>query len=118
MAKIVISGGDPLILSPRRMAEILRGIETIAHVDIVRIHSRVPLVDPARIDAAMLAALATSKALFVVLHANHPREFAPAGRDACARLVAAGIPLLDEFRSRAAALTDRSHGRRIQDYTT
>lgn len=94
--EIVISGGDPLILSPRRMAEILRGIETIAHVDIVRIHSRVPLVDPARIDAAMLAALATSKALFVVLHANHPREFAPAGRDACARLVAAGIPLLGQ----------------------
>ena len=94
--EVVISGGDPLILSPRRMADILRGIEAIAHVDVVRIHSRVPLVDPARIDDAMVAALATPKALFVVLHANHAREFAPDGRDACARLVAAGIPLLGQ----------------------
>jgi lysine 2,3-aminomutase len=78
------------------MADILRGIEAIAHVDVVRIHSRVPLVDPARIDDAMVAALATPKALFVVLHANHAREFAPDGRDACARLVAAGIPLLGQ----------------------
>jgi lysine 2,3-aminomutase len=94
--EVVISGGDPMILSPRRMADILRGIEAIAHVDVVRIHSRVPLVDPARIDDAMVAALATPKALFVVLHANHAREFAPDGRDACARLVAAGIPLLGQ----------------------
>jgi lysine 2,3-aminomutase len=70
--EVVISGGDPLILSP------------------------LPLVDPARIDDAMVAALATPKALFVVLHANHAREFAPDGRDACARLVAAGIPLLGQ----------------------
>ena len=94
--EVILSGGDPMILSPRRIAAILRGIEDIAHVDLVRIHTRVPLVDPGRIDAEMVAALATSKALFVVLHANHPRELTPAGRDACARLTAAGIPMLSQ----------------------
>jgi lysine 2,3-aminomutase len=94
--EVILSGGDPMILSPRRVAEILRGIESIAHVDLIRIHTRVPLVDPGRIDARMVSALATSKALFIVLHANHPREFTPAGRDACARLTAAGIPMLSQ----------------------
>jgi lysine 2,3-aminomutase len=94
--EVILSGGDPLILSPRRIAAIVQGLGTIPHVEILRIHTRVPLVDPARIDAPMLAALRTPKALFVALHANHPREFAPAGQAACARLVAAGIPLLGQ----------------------
>ena len=50
-----------------RGGDIVRGVEAIAHVDVLRIHTRVPLVDPARIDADILAALETSKALFVVL---------------------------------------------------
>jgi lysine 2,3-aminomutase len=94
--EVILSGGDPMILSPRRIAGILGAIAGIAHVDLVRIHTRVPLVDPDRIDAQMVAALATPKALFVVLHANHPREFTPAGRDACARLTTAGIPMLSQ----------------------
>jgi lysine 2,3-aminomutase len=94
--EVILSGGDPLILSARRIRDIVRGVEAIGHVDILRIHTRVPLVDPARIDADMLAALESAKALFVVLHANHAREFAPAGRAACARLTAAGIPLLGQ----------------------
>lgn len=94
--EVILSGGDPLILSPRRIEEILRGVAAIDHVEILRIHTRVPLVDPARIDARMLEALRTPKALFVALHANHAREFTPAGRAACARLIAAGIPLLGQ----------------------
>ncbi|MBM3522925.1 MAG: lysine-2,3-aminomutase-like protein [Alphaproteobacteria bacterium] len=94
--EVILSGGDPLVLSPRRLRAILAGIEEIDHVDVVRIHTRVPLVDPGRIDAEMIAALATPKASFVVLHANHAREFTPAGREACARIVRAGIPMLSQ----------------------
>lgn len=94
--EVILSGGDPLILSARRLGEIMRGLDAIPHLEIVRIHSRVPLVDPERITAELVAALATAKALFVVLHANHPREFTPAGRAACARLISAGIPMLSQ----------------------
>ncbi|MBL8699904.1 MAG: lysine-2,3-aminomutase-like protein [Alphaproteobacteria bacterium] len=94
--EVILSGGDPLVLSARRIGEIVAAIDTIEHVDVVRLHSRVPLVDPGRIDDAMVAALNTRKALFVVLHANHAREFTPAGRAACARLVGAGIPMLSQ----------------------
>ncbi len=92
----ILSGGDPLVLSPRRLAAILGALDAIGHVEVLRIHTRVPLVDPGRVTAELLAALATRKALFVVLHANHPGEFTEAGRAACARLVAAGIPMLSQ----------------------
>ncbi len=94
--EVVLSGGDPMILSARRLAEIIAALDAIAHVDVIRVHTRVPLVDPARVTTELVAALATSKALFVVLHANHEREFTPAGRDACAQLVRQGIPLLSQ----------------------
>lgn len=94
--EVILSGGDPLILSARRLAEIVGALDAIGHVDVIRIHSRVPLVDPRRIDEALVGALETKKALFVVLHANHPREFTPAGRAACARLIGAGIAMLSQ----------------------
>lgn len=94
--EVILSGGDPLVLSPRRLRAILAGIEAIAHVEVVRLHTRVPLVDPGRIDTEMIEALATPKAMFVVLHANHAREFTPAGRAACARIVRAGIAMLSQ----------------------
>lgn len=92
----ILSGGDPLVLSPRRLAGILGALDAIEHLQVLRIHSRVPLVDPARVTPALVEALSTRKALFVVLHANHPREFTDAGRAACARIVGAGIPMLSQ----------------------
>jgi lysine 2,3-aminomutase len=94
--EVILSGGDPLVLSARRLGEIMRGLDAIPHLEIIRIHSRVPLVDPDRISPETVAALATTKALFIVLHANHPREFTPAGRAACARLIGAGIAMLSQ----------------------
>ncbi len=95
--EVVVTGGDPLVLAPRRLAAIGRGLAAIPHVKVVRFHTRVPVVDPGRVDAALAAALRSSgKAVYVALHANHPREFTPAARDACARLVDAGIPLVSQ----------------------
>src|SRR5690606_4180894 len=95
--EVILTGGDPLVLSPRRLHEIMERLAAIPHVRVVRLHTRVPVVDPARIDAAMLAALAgAGKPVWVALHANHPRELTPAARAACARLVDAGIVMISQ----------------------
>ena len=95
--EVILSGGDPLVLSARRIRTWWRRLAAIAHVKVVRLHTRVPVVEPERIKAALVRALrARGKATFVVLHANHPRELTPAARAACARLIDAGIPMLSQ----------------------
>ncbi len=95
--EVVLTGGDPLVLSPRRLGEVVKRIAAIAHVKIIRVHTRVPVVDPARITPALVRALkARGKASYVVIHANHPRELNAAARAACGRFVDAGIPLLSQ----------------------
>ena len=94
--EVILSGGDPLILSARRLAEILDALRGIDHVRVIRIHTRVPLVDPSRITEEFVGALADAAPLYVAVHANHPREFTTEGRTALARLVEAGIPLISQ----------------------
>ncbi|MCJ9671475.1 MULTISPECIES: lysine-2,3-aminomutase-like protein [unclassified Neorhizobium] len=95
--EVILTGGDPLVLSPRRLAAMMRGLAEISHVKIVRFHTRVPVVEPDRIDATMIAALKESgKVVYIALHANHPREMTEAARTACARLVDAGLPMLSQ----------------------
>jgi len=100
--EVILSGGDPLILSPRRLSAIMDALEAIDHVKVVRLHTRVPAVDPARISEALVAALKRTApngqgmAVYVALHANHPRELTPEARAACARLIDAGIPMLSQ----------------------
>jgi lysine 2,3-aminomutase len=95
--EVILTGGDPLVLSPRRLGRIFEGLGQIGHVKVVRLHTRVPAVDPARISAAMIEALKRSgKAVYVALHANHPRELTPEARAACARLVDAGFPMVSQ----------------------
>jgi lysine 2,3-aminomutase len=86
-----------LILSPRRLRAITNALADIPHVKVVRWHTRVPVVDPDRTTADLVAALkADGKATFLVLHTNHPRELTPEARAACARFVDAGIPMLSQ----------------------
>ncbi len=95
--EVILTGGDPLMLSPRRLYEIMRDLAGIDHVRIIRIHTRVPVADPARISAEMVAALkAEGAAVWVALHANHARELAAPARAACARLIDAGIPMVSQ----------------------
>jgi lysine 2,3-aminomutase len=94
--EVIVTGGDPFLLAPRRLAEIVRSLDAIPHVAVIRFHTRVPIVDPGRVGPALLAALAAEKALYVVLHANHPRELTEGARAAASRLVRAGIPLLSQ----------------------
>lgn len=95
--EVILTGGDPFVMSPRRMEEITRALGTIAHVKIIRWHTRVPVVAPERVTAEAVGALGSSgKTVYVVLHANHPRELTPAARAAIARLVDRGIPVLSQ----------------------
>lgn len=95
--EVILTGGDPLILSPRRLRDVMQALSTIDHVKIVRIHSRVPAVDPARITPELIEALKSGgKTVFVALHANHPRELTPEVRAACTRLVDAGISMVSQ----------------------
>ena len=95
--EVILTGGDPLVLSPRRLAEVMSRLAEIEHVKVVRLHTRAPAVDPGAVTPELVAALkCEGKAVYVALHANHPREMTPAARAACARLVDAGIPMLSQ----------------------
>lgn len=94
--EVILTGGDPFILSPRRLRAAMAALDAIEHVKVVRFHTRVPVVEPERISPEFLSALQSRKAVYVAVHANHPREFGEAARLACARLADAGIPLLGQ----------------------
>ncbi len=95
--EVILTGGDPLVLSPRRLGEIMDALARIDHVKVVRIHTRLPAVAPERITDDLVAALKrANKAVYVALHANHPRELTPQVRDACARLIDAGLPMVSQ----------------------
>ena len=75
----------------------MRTLSTIEHIKIVRIHTRVPAVDPARVTAELVDALnASEKTVYVALHANHPREMTPEVRAACARMIDAGLTMVSQ----------------------
>ncbi len=95
--EVILSGGDPLVLSDRRLGGVMQRLAAIRHVKVVRIHTKMPVVVPERITADLVRSLKVDgKATYVVLHANHARELTPAARAACARLVDAGIPMLSQ----------------------
>src|SRR5216684_2083729 len=95
--EVILSGGDPLMLSPRRLTEVMADLASIDHVKVIRIHTRVPVADPARISAEMIAALRVKgAATWVALHANHAKELADKARAACAAMIDAGIPMVSQ----------------------
>lgn len=95
--EVILTGGDPLVLSPRRLAAIMQGLAGIPHVRIVRFHTRVPVVDPRHVDQALVDAIRSSgKTTYVALHANHPREMTPEARSACTRLIDSGVVMVSQ----------------------
>jgi len=95
--EVIVTGGDPLVLSPRRLGAMMDRLCAIDHVKVIRFHTRVPTVDPGAVTAELIVALRRpTKAVYVALHANHPRELTPAARAACGRIVDAGLPMLGQ----------------------
>ncbi|MBS0966076.1 lysine-2,3-aminomutase-like protein [Acetobacter okinawensis] len=94
--EVILTGGDPLMLSPRRLGEIVAALSAMAHVSTIRVHTRVPVAAPERVTDALLDALETEKAMWMAVHVNHARELAPAARESLRRIVRRGIPLLGQ----------------------
>jgi lysine 2,3-aminomutase len=95
--EVILTGGDPLMLSPRRLTETMAELAAIDHVKIIRIHTRVPVAEPARVSSEMIAALKVGGATtWVALHANHARELTDKARAACADMVDAGLPMVSQ----------------------
>ncbi len=95
--EVILTGGDPLVLSARRLGAMMERLAGIAHVKVIRIHTRVPVADPDRVDVALLQAIkASGKTIYLAVHANHPRELTGAGEAAIRRIGAAGIVLLSQ----------------------
>lgn len=95
--EVILTGGDPLVLSARRLEAVLRRLEAIENVQIIRIHSRVPIADPARIDDTVCSVFKNSgKPVYVIVHVNHAQEITPEVEGALLRLRAAGCTLLSQ----------------------
>jgi lysine 2,3-aminomutase len=95
--EVIVTGGDPLVLSPRRLGALMDALAAIDHVKVVRFHTRIPAVDPEAVTDELIAALRRpGLAVYVALHANHPREMTPATRAACGRIVDAGLPMVSQ----------------------
>jgi lysine 2,3-aminomutase len=93
--EVILTGGDPLSLSARRIGALIERLTAMPHVDLIRLHSRVPVVAPERIDEAMLTAL-DHQQVWIVVHTNHAQELTPEALSALSRLNRAGIPLLSQ----------------------
>jgi lysine 2,3-aminomutase len=94
--EVILTGGDPLLMSSRRVEEIVARLNAIEHVRVIRLHTRIPVVEPSRITADLVAALKGRAAVYVLLHCNHPRELGDDAIAACARIIDAGIPMLSQ----------------------
>lgn len=90
---VLLSGGDPLLLSTRRLDHLLTRLRAIPHVETIRIGTRLPVVCPMRIDDELCAMLRKHHPLFINTHFNHPKELTPEAKRGCEKLVDAGIPV-------------------------
>jgi lysine 2,3-aminomutase len=94
--EVILSGGDPLVLSDRRLGEMASALAAMAHVEVLRLHTRVPVVDPQRVTPELIAALKSRLATYVVIHINHADEITAEVKRALALLADNGIPLLSQ----------------------
>ncbi len=112
---VLISGGDPFLLSDARLDELLTALREIPHVEMIRIGTRIPVCLPMRVTDELAKTLRKHAPLFVVTHFNHPKEITAEAREACERLVDHGVPvenqavLMRRINSEAAIIKELSH---------
>ncbi|MCL2249891.1 MAG: lysine 2,3-aminomutase [Oscillospiraceae bacterium] len=90
---VVLSGGDPLLMSEDRLEHIVKSLRAIPSVEIIRIGTRVPIVMPQRITPELISMLKKYQPIWINTHFNHPQEFTPEAIEACAKLADGGFPL-------------------------
>lgn len=96
VTEVILTGGDPLMLSPRRLGRIVSALDAMAHLQTIRIHSRLPVADPARLTEALAGTLETEKSMWLVVHVNHAAELTAESRAALRRVQSRGVPVLGQ----------------------
>lgn len=94
--EVIVSGGDPLVMSTPRIVRILDLIRSVPSVEVVRLATRAPVVLPMRITPSLCRALRRYAPLWVMTHFNHPRELTPLAIEACERLADHGLPVMNQ----------------------
>lgn len=94
LREVIVTGGDPLVLPVGRIAQIVADLSAIKHLDVIRFHTRVPVVSPRLVSEKLIQAIDTDKIICVVIHANHASEFGDAAKQAIKRLRKAGVMLV------------------------
>ena len=95
--EVIFSGGDPLTLSDGIVERILSDVRRIEHIEIIRVHSRMPVVAPMRITDALVQILQKNKPVYLITHFNHPKEITAESAMAVEKLVDHGIPTLNQM---------------------
>lgn len=93
LREVIVSGGDPGVLSDERLESILGPLRAIPHLEVIRLATRAPVVLPMRVDDGLVRLLRRHAPLFVITHFNHPKELTLEATEACARLVDGGVPV-------------------------
>jgi len=112
---VLLSGGDPFLLSDERLAELLGSLKAIDHVEMIRIGTRIPVCLPMRVTESLAKLLRAHAPLYVVTHFNHPKEITPEAKRACELLVDHGVPvenqavLMRRVNSNARIIKELSH---------
>ncbi len=96
ISEVILTGGDPLMLSPKKLADLMARLNAIAHARFIRFHTRIPVVAPAKITDAVIDALSGDKPVYMAIHANHARELTQHASTALSRLARAGVVLLGQ----------------------
>jgi lysine 2,3-aminomutase len=94
--EVLVSGGDPLVMSTARIERVLRLVRSVPHIEVIRLATRAPVVLPMRITPSLCRMLRSFAPLFLMTHFNHPRELTPLARRACERLADHGIPVMNQ----------------------
>ncbi len=95
--EVILTGGDPLVLGPQRLNDVLDSLDDIYHVAVVRLHTRVPIATPEHISKQLIDVLSKRRAtLYIAIHTNHAKELTDDVFSVCQRLTEAGIPLLGQ----------------------
>jgi lysine 2,3-aminomutase len=93
---LIVSGGDPLVMSTARLVELFQRLRQVPTIETIRLATRVPVVLPSRITDELLSALRPFHPIWVMTHFNHPRELSSEARAACSRLADAGFPVMNQ----------------------
>ena len=95
--EVILTGGDPLMLKPASLHNIMQRLDAINSVEIIRFHTRIPVVSPEKVTPALIQAIkSTSKTPYVLLHINHAKELTTEAKQAIAQIIDAGIPMLSQ----------------------